>query len=243
MPGLGTLINCAGVIGGGFLGLLFGKGLKKRFQDIMICVCGLSVIFIGVSGALQKMLVIDTSSGSISVKGTLMMIFSLLLGAVAGELIDIDKRAETFGAWLKKKSKSEKDALFVDGFVSASLTICIGAMSVLGPINDVLYKDYTILITKTILDAIIVMALASSMGKGPIFSVLPLILVQGFFTAVAKLIEPILNEAALTNLSLVGSILIFLIGINLVFGKKIKVANFLPSLIFAVICGYLPFKI
>ena len=108
-------------------------------------------------------------------------------------------------------------------------------MAIIGPMNDALYHDYTLLVTKGILDAIIVMALTSSLGKGAVFSVIPLVLWQGLMTLLAALIGPLMTEAELANLSLVGSVLIFCVGINLVFGKKVKVANFLPALIVAVV--------
>ncbi len=112
-------------------------------------------------------------------------------------------------------------------------------MAIIGPINDALYHDYTLLITKGILDCIVVMALTSSMGKGPVFAVVPLVLLQGTMTLLARLVGPMINDAALSKLSLVGSVLIFCVGLNLAVGKRVKVANFLPSLIIAVAWAYL----
>ena len=239
MIGLGTIINAAGVLLGGAMGLAFGKLLKQRFQDILNCACGISVIFIGGAGALQKMLVIQDDV--LASQGTMMIIASLCIGALVGEWINLEYRTEEFGEWLKKKSHSEKDPLFVEGFVTTSLTICIGAMAILGPINDALYADYSILLAKAVLDAIIVLTLTASFGKGCIFSVIPILVMEGSVTAFAKLIQPVMTPQALDNLSLVGSMLIFCVGINLVFGKKIKVANLLPSLVAAVGCAFLPF--
>lgn len=232
MVGLGTIINAACVLAGGALGLLFGKALKQRYQDIMIHACGLSTIFIGASGTLQHMFVI--SDGALSTTGSMLLVISLCAGGLIGELLNIEGNIERFGEWLRVKSRSEQDPLFIDGFTSASFTICIGAMAIIGPMNDALYHDYTLLITKGILDAIIVMALASSLGKGVVFSVIPLTMWQGIITLLAQLITPLMTAAALNNLSLVGNALIFCVGINLLFGKRIKVANFLPSLIVAI---------
>ena len=233
MIGMGTLINAACVLLGGALGFLFGKALKQRYQDIMVAGCGLSTIFIGASGALKYMLVI--ADGALATSGEMMLVISMCLGALIGEVLDIEHHIERFGEWLRLQSHSERDPRFIEGFTSASFTLCIGAMAIIGPMNDALYHDYTLLVTKGILDAIIVMALTSSLGKGAVFSVIPLVLWQGLMTLLATLIGPLMTEAELANLSLVGSVLIFCVGINLVFGKKVKVANFLPALVIAVV--------
>ena len=237
MIGMGTLINAACVLLGGALGFLFGKALKQRYQDIMVAGCGLSTIFIGASGALKYMLVI--ADGALATSGEMMLVISMCLGALIGEVLDIEHHIERFGEWLRLRSHSERDPRFIEGFTSASFTLCIGAMAIIGPINDALYHDYTLLVTKGILDAIIVMALTSSLGKGAVFSVIPLVLWQGLMTLLATLIGPLMTEAELANLSLVGSVLIFCVGINLVFGKKVKVANFLPALVIAVVWAML----
>ena len=232
MIGLGTLINCALVLLGGLLGFLFGKALKQSYQDIMVRACGVSTIFIGASGALKQMLsIVD---GSLATGGEMLLVISLCLGGLAGEIIGIEAGIERFGAWLKRKSHSERDPLFIEGFTAASFTICIGAMAIIGPMNDALYHEYSILITKGILDCIIVMALTSSMGKGPVFSVIPLALWQGLMTILAKLIAPMMTAAALANLSMVGNVLICCVGLNLAFPVKLKVANYLPALLIAV---------
>ena len=233
MIGMGTLINAACVLLGGALGFLFGKALKQRYQDIMVAGSGLSTIFIGASGALKYMLVI--ADGALATSGEMMLVISMCLGALIGEVLNIEHHIERFGEWLRLQSHSERDPRFIEGFTSASFTLCIGAMAIIGPMNDALYHDYTLLVTKGILDAIIVMALTSSLGKGAVFSVIPLVLWQGLMTLLAALIGPLMTEAELANLSLVGSVLIFCVGINLVFGKKVKVANFLPALVIAVV--------
>ena len=232
MIGLGTLINCALVLLGGLLGFLFGKALKQSYQDIMVRACGVSTIFIGASGALKQMLsIVD---GSLATGGEMLLVISLCLGGLLGEIIGIEAGIERFGAWLRKKSHSERDPLFIEGFTAASFTICIGAMAIIGPMNDALYHEYSILITKGILDCIIVMALTSSMGKGAVFSVIPLALWQGLMTVLARLIAPMMTAAALANLSMVGNVLICCVGLNLAFPVKLKVANYLPALLIAV---------
>jgi len=239
MAGLGTVINVAGIVAGGFLGMLFGKRLTKRYQDTLMSANALCVLFIGIGGCMEEMLKI-TENG-LSSGGSMMMIGCFAAGALIGEWIDIDRHMEEFGVWLKEKTKSQGDATFVDGFVTASLTVCIGAMAVVGSIKDGLYGDYSILAAKAVLDLIIVMIMTSSMGKGCIFSAIPVGIFQGVITLLSGLVEPLMTEAALTNMSLTGSILIFCVGVNLIWGKKIKVANLLPTIFLAVGWAFLPF--
>ena len=238
MFGLGTLINVALILVGGIFGRFFGKFLSERFEETLTRTCGVSVLFIGIGGALEGMLSVE--GGIIkSGKGEFIVII-LLLGALIGEIINIEGGFERFGEWLKVKTGNSKDAGFVDGFLTASFTVCIGAMAVVGSIEDSLYGDISILLTKGILDMIIIMVMSASMGKGPVFSFIPVFILQGLVTALAKVIEPVMNDASLLNLSMIGSIMIFCVGINLVWGKRIKVANLLPALIFAVAAAWIP---
>lgn len=241
MIGIGTLINTAAVIAGGLIGMLFKKGLPNRFRDILLTATGLSVVFIGVGGALSQMLSVE--NGKLVSTGTYMMIISLVLGSVLGELINLDKHTVTFGDWLKRKTKSEGDNSFTVGFVNTSLVICVGAMAVVGSVTDGLTGDYSVLLTKGILDFIIVIVFASAYGKGCVFSAIPIFAIQGSITLLAKIISPLLTEQSIANISFVGSVLVFCVGINLMFDKKIKVANMLPSLVIAAACSFLPFKL
>ena len=241
MVGLGTIINSAAIVVGGIFGLLFGKFMKERIQDTLLKACGVCVLFIGIAGAMEGMLKI---SGSSLLSGRSMFIVaSIALGAVVGEILNIERGFECFGEWLKVKTGNAKDKGFVNGFVTASLTVCIGAMAVIGAIRDGISGDYSILVTKAILDMIIIMVMTCSLGKGCIFSAIPVFVFQGIITALARLIKPLMTTAALANLSLVGSILIFCIGVNTVWDKRIKVANLLPSLVFAVAIAFLPFDL
>ena len=241
MHGLGTVINVAAIVIGGLFGMLFGRFIGERHREALGKVCGISVLFIGAAGALKGMFsVVD---GKLVYGGDFLIIGALALGALVGEIINIEGKFEKFGAFLKKKTNSMKDASFIEGFVSASFTVCIGAMAIVGSINDGLYGDVTVLVTKSILDFIIIMVMAASLGKGAIFSAIPVGILQGGVTALSLLIRPIMTETALLYLSVVGNILIFCVGINLMFGKKIKVANLLPAIIFAVALAFLPIKL
>ncbi len=237
MFGLGTIINVVAIIVGGVMGLLFGKKLTERYQSNLMMASALCVLFIGVSGCMEQMLKL-TESG-LSSSGSMMMIVCFAVGALIGEWIDLDTKMEQFGEWLKEKTKSEGDNSFVDAFVTASLTVCIGAMAVVGSIKGI-YGDYSILAAKAVLDMIIVAIMTASMGKGCIFSAIPVGMFQGVMTLLAKLIEPFLTDEGLADMSLTGSILIFCVGVNLIWGKKVKVANLLPAIFLAAVWPYFP---
>lgn len=241
MAGLGTIINSAAIIVGGVFGLLFGKILNERIQDSLQKASGICVLFIGIAGAMEGML--KLSGSSLSAGRSMLIVATLALGALIGEILNIEHGFERFGEWLKVKTGNAKDKSFVEGFVTASLTVCIGAMAVVGSIKDGISGDYSILATKAILDFIIIMVMTCSLGKGCIFSAIPVAVFQGLITALARLIKPLMTDGALANLSLIGSILIFCVGVNLVWDKRIKVANLLPSLVFAVAIAFLPFDL
>lgn len=241
MIGLGTLINTAAIIAGGLVGLLFGKGFKPRFQEIVMHALGISTIFLGIGGTMEKMLLIG-KDGHLETTGSMMLIISLALGALIGEALNLEYRFEQLGTWLRKVSHSEGDGGFLDGFMTASLTVCIGAMAIVGAIQDGINHDPTTLIAKAILDFIIIMIMTASMGKGCMFSAVPVFVLQGLVTLLARAIEPLLTAEALDNLSLVGSALIFCVGINLIWGKKIRLANLVPAVVVAVVYAFLPVK-
>lgn len=239
MYGLGTIINTAAILAGGLGGALFGRFLSDSCQDTLTKVCGVSTLFIAVSGALEGMLTVE--NGAVTSGGAMLIIGCLAIGAIIGELLKIEDAFERFGQWLKVKTGNARDKGFVNAFVTASLTVCIGAMAIVGSIQDGITGDYSILATKAVLDLIIIMVMSCSLGKGAVFSAIPVAVFQGSITALAGLIRPLMTDAALANLSLVGNILIFCVGVNLVWGKKIKVANLLPAILVAVIAAFLPF--
>ena len=233
MTGLGTLINTAGILAGGLTGLLFGKFMTARYQDTLTSACGLCVIFIGIAGTMEKMM--SVTGGTLVSGGTMMVIGSFTIGSLFGEFLNIEHHLESFGNWLKARTGNSGDTKFVEGFVTASLTVCLGAMAVVGSIQDGISGDYSILAAKAVLDFIIILVMTASMGKGCLFSAIPVALFQGLITLLARIIAPLMTPAALDNLSLTGSMLIFCVGVNLIWGKKIKVANMLPTLAAAVV--------
>lgn len=237
MAGLGTLINVVGILLGGLLGLCFGKLLKEQHHQALTRVCGVSTLFIGISGALEGMLHVE---GAAIVSGQAMLVvLCLSLGALIGELLNIETAFERFGAWLRKTTGNAKDQLFVDGFVTASLTVCIGAMAIVGAIEDGLNHDYSILATKAVLDLIIILVMTCSLGKGCLFSAIPVAVLQGSVTALAVVLKPLMTPLAQSNLSMIGSILIFCVGVNLLWDKRIRVANLLPSILLALIAAFI----
>ncbi len=148
MFGLGTIINVTAIVAGGVMGLLFGKKLTERYQSNLMMASALCVLFIGVSGCMEQML--KLTENGLSSSGSMMMIACFAVGALLGEWIDLDTKMERFGEWLKEKTKSDGDNAFVDAFVTASLTVCIGAMAVVGSIRDGIYGDYSILTAKAV---------------------------------------------------------------------------------------------
>ena len=221
--------------------MFFGRFLTERHQDTLTKTCGIGTLFIGISGALEGML--QVNGGTVTSGNAMLVVICLALGALVGETLNIEDGFEKFGQWLKIKTGNARDKQFVDGFVTASLTVCIGAMAIVGAIQDGILGDYSILTTKSVLDFIIIMMMTCSMGKGCAFSAIPVAVLQGCVTIFARMIKPLMTDAALVNLSLVGSVLIFCVGINLVWGKKIRVANLLPAIVVAVVMAFIPFEL
>ena len=238
MIGLGTIINTASIIGAGIVGHFAGNLFKEEQQESVGRVCGISVLFIAIAGAMEGMLKPD--GGALTATNTMLVVICVVLGTVIGELMRIESWFISFGEWLKKKTGNEGDRNFVNAFVTASLTVSIGAMAIVGSIEDGISQDYTTLALKSVLDFVIIVVMTSSLGKGCAFSAIPVFVFEGCMTLFAHLISPIMTAAAVANLSMIGSILIFCVGVNLVWDTKLRVANMLPAVILAVIAGLLP---
>lgn len=237
MVGLGTLINTGAVVAGGLLGGIVGRLFDDEQRESLNKASGISVLFIAIAGAMQGMLQIE--QGALQSGQSMLVVLCLALGTVVGELVGIERAFERFGEWLKIKTGNAGDRGFVNAFVTTSLTVCVGAMAIVGAIQDGILGDYALLAVKSVLDFIIVAVMTSSMGKGSAFSAIPIFLLEGGVTLLASFAAPLMTEAAIANLSLIGSILIFCVGINLVWGKTIRVANMLPALIFAVAAAFI----
>ena len=240
MLGLGTLINCGAIVGGGLVGHFTGKLFKEEQQDALTKACGVSTIFIAIAGAMEGMLSIR--EGAVSSAKSLLVVLCLALGTMIGEALRLEHGIERFGEWLKNRTGNSGDKGFVNAFVTASLTVCVGAMAIVGSIRDGIMGDYSTLAVKAVLDFVIIAVMTSSMGKGCAFSAIPVFLLQGGVTLLASVVAPVMTQTAVQYLSLIGSVLIFCVGVNLVWGRRLRVANMLPALILAVAAAYLPWS-
>lgn len=237
MRGMGTIVNVLAIIIGGSLGLFCKNLLKDRYQETIMKATGIATMFLALSGTLSKMFVIQQEG--IQTTGSMNVILSLVIGALIGEMIDIDHFFEKFGNWLKMKTKSQGNHQFVNAFVTASLTVCIGAMAIMGAIQDGIYANPSILFAKAILDFVIILVMSSSMGKGCFFAFIPVAFLQGTLTALSVGLAPFMTTSLLNHLDMVGNILIFCVGINLIWPRTIRVANLLPALVVAVVLSFL----
>ncbi len=234
MFGIGTLLNTGAVVVGGIIGIMLKKGLSKRFEEILMVACGVSTLFIGAAGTMQGMLHIENNI--ISTQGGMLLVLSFVLGGLIGEAINLEKKMDDIGVTLKRLFHAENDNLFVDGFVNTSLIICVGAMAIVGSIQDGLVGDYSTLAVKAVLDLVIVIVMAASYGPGSICSAIAIFVYQGSITLVAHFAGNFVADALIADLSYIGSALIFCVGVNLAFGKKFKTGNLLPALLIPI--GY-----
>lgn len=220
---VGVLVNVATVLVGGFLGLLLKKGIPEKVEKGVMAALGLCCMVIGIQGALDGM-------------QTLIVIISMVVGTIVGGLLDLDRQVNRLGDWVERKFRKEGSTVSVaEGFVSATLLFCVGAMTIVGSLNAGLRGDNAMLFTKSLLDFFSAMMLAVSLGVGVMLSAASVLVIQGGIALLAGVIEPLLNaiDGSITQIACVGSVMIIAIGLNLIGITKIKVANFLPGLIVA----------
>lgn len=217
---IGTLINCLAIVLGSALGLLLRRGMKESISQTVMHGVGLSVILIGVTGAIKT-------------TNTLLVILSMVIGGVIGAWINIDARMNQLGDWAQKKltSDTSENNTFAQGFVTASLVYCVGAMAVVGALDSGIRGDHTTLIAKAMLDGVISIVFASSLGIGVMLSAVPVLVYQGAIALLGSAIAPLLSDIVITEMSAVGGLLIMAIGINMALEKDIKVANLLPAIL------------
>ncbi len=232
MIGLGTIINTAAVLAGGLLGLLLKRGVATKFQTILMKALGLSTVFIGAGGVFQYLFTVE--NGALTTRGTMLLIFSLVIGCLVGQLLDLEAQMEKLGIKLKTAVRIQNDNRFVEGFVTASLIVCVGAKAIVGAMQDGLSGDSTMLIAKSLLDFVLVAILASAYGVGPVFSALPIFLYQSAITLIAALFGAVISQGLIDQLSFVGSALICCVGVNLIKEKTFPVANMLPALLIPI---------
>lgn len=222
---LGTIVNVLAVFLGGAAGTLIKSGLSERFKLIVMQAVGMAVMFIGLSGALSKLLLPEANP--------ILFILSLVIGGIAGEAAGIESKLEKLGDYLQKKF-SGHDRIS-QGFVSASLLFCVGTMAILGSLESGISGVHTTLFAKSVLDGVTSVIFASSMGIGVVLSGFTILVYQGSLTLLAGVIGPFLTQDMIREISIVGGILITGLGLNLLGIKKIKVGNLLPSVLVPVI--------
>jgi len=221
---LGTIVNVIAIIFGSIVGLLIKSRIPERVNIIIFQVIGLFVITLGITMAIKT-------------TNYLILVFSLLIGSVLGELLDLEKYLEKLSLNLKNKLKSSNDK-FSEGFITATLIFCIGPMAILGSIEEGIGNYPSLLFAKSILDGVASIALSSALGIGVIFSSIPLLLYQGGITIFASYVSKYLSDALIIELTAVGGVLLLGLGMNLAEIKKIRVASMLPSLIIVVILSH-----
>lgn len=221
---LGSLFNVACIVIGGTCGLALGGRLPERVRNIVFSGLGLCVLIIGVQMGMQS-------------KNLLVLVFSVLLGSITGELLNLEKMLTRAADKLKKVVKSN-NSKFTDGFVSTSVLFCIGSMAILGSFEEGLRGEHTILFAKSILDGFAAMAFAATYGIGVLFSAIPVFIYQGTLTEFATYLQPIMTDSMMTELTATGGALIIGIGISLLELRTISLTNMLPALLFAPIFAH-----
>ena len=228
---MGTLINAALILLGGVIGLVFKKAVSKEMEYSVHKATGVAVLVIGICGILSSMLTV--TEGKLSSSGELILVVSLTLGTFIGELVKLEERLNRGCKWIESKCKMSN---FSAGFITSTMIYCVGAMAIVGSINDGLLGDSSTLITKGILDGVTSVVLAASLGYGVLFSAIPILIYQGGMTLLAGLLDQVLVGELLSNICMVGYALVMCIGINFLYNgdKKIKTVNMLPSLLVPV---------
>ena len=217
---LGVLANTIAVLIGSAVGLLFKKGIPEKYSNAVMTGIALCTVYIGVSGSLKG-------------ENTIVLIVSMALGAVAGTLLDLDGGLNRLGQYLEKKFNKGGTGKIAQGFITASLLFCVGAMTIVGSLTAGLTGDNEMLYTKSVLDLISASMLSVSLGIGVMFSAVFVLVFQGAIALMAGFLEPVLTTAAINEIICAGSLMILALGLNMLGITKIKVANYLPALVFA----------
>ena len=227
----GTWINMAAIIAGAVLGMLAKKGIPRRVEESLTRIQGLAVGLIGLNGVIASMFTVD-ADGGISDSGGLLLLVSLVLGCLVGELLRIDDRLGNLGDLIEKRVHIQG---FSQGFITASIITCVGAMSIVGALNEGLTGSNEVLMVKSTLDFVTCRVLASSLGIGVAFAAIPTFLYQGGMTLCAGFLSPYISSDLLNMICMVGYAIVICIGLNLLLDAKIKTANLLPAMIVPVL--------
>lgn len=228
----GTIVNTAAIAAGGVLGCIIQRGLPKRLERALTQMQGLAILIIGFNGVITSMLSADPATGRLTDQGGLLLLVSLVLGVLAGELLRIEDRLNSLGLLVERKLGAKG---FAKGFVSASLVFCIGAMAIIGAINDGLRQDSSVLFLKSAIDFVCALVMASALGFGVIFSAVSVLFYQGAVTLLSGLLSPLISQVLLDSICMVGYSIVACIGMNFLFRAKIKTANLLPALLVPIL--------
>ena len=221
---LGTIVNTIAVIIGAAIGMFFKKGIPQKLSDTMMKGLGLCTLFLGISGSLDG-------------QNSLILIISIVVGALIGEGIDLDAKLNRLGNWLENKFKSrdgEKISI-AEGFVSASLFFCVGAMTIVGSLQSGLQGNHEMLFNKSMLDFVAAIIFASTMGVGVMLSAVFVLIYQGAITLLAQWVAPVLSDVVIAEMNCVGSVIIIGIALNLLGITKLKVMNYVPAIFIPII--------
>lgn len=233
---MGTIVNAVAVVCGGLVGLAAKKWIRQELSDTCMRIIGLAVTMIGLSNALSYMLSAG-EGGVLTADGGLLLLISLVVGSLIGELLGLDEKIAKLSNWAEHKLKLSG---FAKGFMSATILFCVGAMTIVGSFNDGLNHDPSILYVKSAIDCASAVFLSSALGVGVACAAFPLFLYQGALTLCAGLLAPVLVGATLNAVCLVGYVMIVAIGLNMMEVTKFKTANMLPALVVVVLLKLLP---
>ncbi len=230
----GTLVNCAAVIIGGLIGLLLKKGIKESYTVGINKSLGLAVLIIGLNGVISNMFTVE--NGKLASSGELLLIVFLVVGTLIGELTKFDDR---FNGFCKKIDGRFKDGGFAGGFINGTILFCVGAMAIIGSINDGLTGDSSVLFIKSALDFINAIIFGATLGFGVIFTCIPILIYQGGISLLAGTLSGILQGELLEQICMVGYAIIMAIGFNFFLEKKFKTLNMVPAIILPVAYHYI----
>ena len=230
----GTIVNCAAVIAGSAIGLIFKKGIKESYMESINKSMGLAVLIIGLNGVISNMFSVE--DGKIFSSGELLMVCFLVIGTFIGELLRLDERFTNFSNRIDKKFKNGG---FAGGFISGTLLFNVGAMAIIGSINDGLSGDSSVLFVKSALDFTASIIFAATLGFGVIFTPITILLYQGAITLLAGSLSDLLQGELLGQMCMVGYVIIMAIGFNFLFKNKFKTLNMLPSVFLPIVYHYI----
>lgn len=223
---LGTIVNSLTIIIGSIVGLIVKDKMNEKISNTIMSGLGLCVIYIGIEGAFK-------------IENTLIMIISIAIGALIGEIIDIDKALSNLGGIIEKKiNKKGSNIPIAEAYVTTTLLFCVGAMAIVGSLESGLNNNHSTLYAKSILDGVTSIVFAASLGIGVILSAVSVFIYQGSITLAAGFLSAYLNDYAIANMSAVGSLLIIGLGLNVIGATKIKISNLLPAMLVAVILSF-----